>query len=114
MIAVDPSKYAEELDYLVSYAREDLVGFHVVVGSATGLLGLDAEREQDIELTLRLVADLLAAGVRPGELDLGSETPFVPWPLDDRAALARIDAELHELDELPIADEICWFAVPRG
>jgi hypothetical protein len=66
-------------------------------------------------LTLRLVQELLEAGL----LQAGSPTPdgrgFEPWSLGPRETLARIESEWDALGREPNIGEIVWFtATEKG
>ncbi|WP_394826114.1 hypothetical protein [Pendulispora albinea] len=108
--------YREELDYLKAYAGQDWLGFGPIAGAAAKLLRGRWTQDAENELMLRLVADLLAAGVRAGELTSSDETPFEPWPGDAAAVLDRIARELKARADSPDTGDICWFTVlqPRS
>lgn len=104
-------RYKEELDYLLGYAREDWLGFGPIIGSACGILRGNWSRDAENALVLRLLSDLLAAGVRAGDLTSSDEEPFAPWPGDSAAILDRIRQKLATLGESPDTGDICWFTV---
>ncbi|MDA2811052.1 hypothetical protein O4J56_10430 [Nocardiopsis sp. RSe5-2] len=107
-IHIDASKYREELDYLISYAKEDWVPFHPVQSGAEGTL-LPGREDRSIDITVRLISDLYDAGVRPIDLLATDDPPYAVWDLPKDAALARIRLALEGLTDSADALDICWF-----
>jgi len=101
--------YGWELRYLLEYTRGDWVGFSVISGTVSALLGKGASWEECVVAVLRIVGDLYDEGVRAGELTSSDQEPFLPWPAGKQETLDRIEAEMRKLSALPDSGDICWF-----
>ncbi|WP_152529195.1 hypothetical protein [Nocardiopsis chromatogenes] len=105
---VDTAEYREELDYPISYAKEDWVPFHPVQGGAGGTLR-PGQENRFIDITVRLISDLYDAGVRPIDLLAADDPPYAVWDLPKEAAPARIRLALEHLAEPADSLDICRF-----
>jgi hypothetical protein len=103
-------QYQERLDYLTQYAEDDWVGFSPITGAASKLLGSDYSVPAERELTLELIHDMLENGARAGDLTADPDHPFVPWDMDNDAALERIRRDMEALGHSPDSGEIGWIA----
>ncbi|MEV8308235.1 hypothetical protein AB0P36_12945 [Streptomyces flavidovirens] len=107
---LDKDAYARDLGYLELYGQEDWVGFGVVSGVVSGLLGGGVGVEQQREVALKVVGDLHDRGVVPGDLTEAPDHPFVPWELNKEDAVSRIARAMEKMAELPDTGDICWFS----
>jgi hypothetical protein len=104
--------YSRELDYLITYAQDDWLGFSVISGSVGTLLGPGASFQEQQALLLRIVGDLYDAGARAGDLTESTQDPFLSGPWDKTQILMRITAAVKQCSRLPDSGDICWFTVP--
>ena len=101
-------KYEGEMTYLAQYVVDDWLGFSVIGGSVSTILGAGATAEHRLELTMRIAADLLQQGAQAGEL---TASGFEPWPLSIEESLSEISRRLHDLDGPADSGDVCWFTV---
>lgn len=101
----------ESVRDILSWGLQDWVDFAFArqyVSDEIGVVTPAALREQ----TLRVVADLLAAGLFvAGDLD---RRGFVPWPLDAATAVERIQAEWVDPEVTLHTGDICWLQITEA
>jgi hypothetical protein len=103
-------QHQQELDYLTQYAKDDWVGFSPITAAASALLHGNCSAPAERELTVKLIRDMFETGARAGDITADPDNPFVPWDMDNDAALERIRLEMEALGHSPNSGEIGWIA----
>ncbi len=106
---VSDDVYAEELDYLVDYARQSLVYFEIVRDAAEKISGPGSAESQVQSSTLRLIADMIDQGVRVGDPNPRPDEELIEWVMPKGEVLHRIAEEMAKRDDPSDFIDICWF-----
>ncbi|MFJ5673592.1 hypothetical protein [Streptomyces sp. NPDC093097] len=106
----DAEEYAEEVEYLVDYARMTLLNFHPVWDSAEGLAGDGASVEVVMDVTLRLISDMLDHGVILGDMSSRPDEGFMPWDTAKDESLRRVSERMRRHPNRSDFLKVCWFS----
>jgi hypothetical protein len=93
---------------IVAESGEDFVGIWEVFKQVREVMGV-ADRAAAKDETLRIVRELLEAGliVAGFPIDLGPD--FAPWQLPTDEAISWMRKAWDRLKEDPFTGDICWF-----
>lgn len=106
------ASYAEELEYLIEYARSAPLYFSPLRDAAETVAGRGSTEDQIQATTLRLISDMLDQGVRIGDMSPRKGEDVLPWNLSKEEALQRVAKEMRQYDNPIDFIDICWFTAP--
>jgi hypothetical protein len=102
----------ENLEFLDDYASDDWLGFSGVTGMVVAARRSGKPDDLFRDIVLAVVRELLARGVRAGDLTGTGQPVVVPWPGAVDEVMSRIEREITALGRLPDSGEVCWFTRP--
>ena len=104
-------QYEIDISELVDECRDDWVGMSAITATAASYRRDYGVQDSLKSLSIKLVSDLLDAGVEVGDLTNVGERGFVPWPLDKESTLNRISVEFDSFPDGPVTGDICWLTL---